>query len=105
MPLHNPRLELKELSGKQLLAGIRPESITGVRPAFQSTGHHHVFDAYVEVIEPTGPDTMVHFQLGGKPVTARVRPPEVKAAGEKMPFMVNMAKTLLFDPDTSQRLH
>jgi multiple sugar transport system ATP-binding protein len=104
IPLHKPKDSLKAFSGKQLLVGIRPESITGVRPAFQTTGHHHVFDAYIEVIEPTGPDTMVHFQLGGKPVTARVRPPEVKGAGEKMPFMVNMAKTILFDPETSQRL-
>jgi multiple sugar transport system ATP-binding protein len=105
IPLHNPNPQWKELAGKRILAGIRPESITGVRPSFQNSGHHHTFEAMVEVIEPTGPDTMVHFSMAGTAVTARVRPPEVKSAGGKMPFMVDMAKTLLFDPETSCRLN
>ena len=55
-----------------ILFGLRPEHITEARP----NGGRHVaeFDAFLEVTEPMGNETMVFFSVAGKEVCARVSP-------------------------------
>ena len=57
----------------------------------------------IEVIEPTGPDTLAIFELGGTEVIARLEPRTV-TAGHRARLDVNTSKVVLFDPDTEQRI-
>jgi multiple sugar transport system ATP-binding protein len=82
---------------KPVLIGIRPEGFSvgaaataGVRAA-------------IEVVEPTGPDTLAMFALGGTEVIARL-PPKAVASGQTTPLAVESSKVVLFDPKTEARI-
>ena len=59
-------------------------------------------DARVEVVEPTGAETMVVLHLGGREMIARVEPDAAKPVGSQMRFGVDMAKACVFDPTTER---
>ena len=59
--------------------------------------------APVEVVEPTGAETMAVIRLGGREVTARFDPDEAPEVGETVHVAIDMDKACLFDPET-QRL-
>ena len=63
-----------------------------------------IVERTIEVVEPTGADTMILFSLGGRPTIARVRPQDAVAPGDTMRFMIDMNNACLFDPETSWRL-
>src|SRR5262249_40136345 len=65
----------RKYAGKKVLLGIRPENFS---VAAMNGGAKLLVD--VDVVEPTGPDTLVVFQLGGAEVTARL-PPKQAIAG------------------------
>ena len=71
---------------------LRPEMIAGPGQQF--------FDAQVEVIEPTGADTLVVIFLGGEEFTVRLEPDVALAPGQKARFLVDLAKLVCFDPAT-----
>ena len=83
--------------GKTALLGIRPECIT-----LGGNGPMRVA-AQVEMIEPTGAETMAVLTFGGAEIVARMnagsRPP-VGAAAE---FSFDLRKSCLFDAATGQR--
>ena len=58
--------------------------------------------AEVEVVEPTGAETMIVIRLGGSEVIARVDPDEAQAPGSLMRFAIDMRKACLFDPASEQ---
>jgi multiple sugar transport system ATP-binding protein len=91
-----------EKGGPKVLLGIRPEHIarfTGtVRPGFAT------FEAPVEVVEPTGAETMVLLRLNGHEITARFEPDDTPAVGEIVKVCVDMNKACLFDPETERLL-
>ena len=60
-------------AGRAVKLGLRPETITA-RDGQQPSAHTFAFERPVEVIEPTGPDTMLITSLGGAELIARVRP-------------------------------
>jgi multiple sugar transport system ATP-binding protein len=82
--------------GKDILVGIRPEHLTLTSDA---TG----IPVTIDVVEPTGPDTLAVFALGGTEVIARLEPFAV-SAGEKVRLAVKPEKVVLFDPHTEQRV-
>src|SRR5919106_2315036 len=89
---------------RPVLLGLRPESLTDPGAAEARTPHHHRIECLVEVTEPTGPDTLAVIRLGGIEATARLKAdadvtPDVPAI-----FVVDMAKAVLFDPDTEARI-
>ena len=88
----------RKYAGKKVLLGIRPEnfSILGANGCAQL-----VVD--VDVVEPTGPDTLVVFQLGGAEVTARL-PPKQALAGRSASLGIDTSKIVLFDVDTETRI-
>ncbi len=89
---------LRRYAGKKVLAGIRPENFSiaanGVAPSLTVD-----FD----VVEPTGPDTLAVFQLGGVEVTARL-PPRQAHAGREAALAVDTSKIVLFDAETETRI-
>ena len=88
-------------SGKVVL-GIRPEHLSRhnpeIRKPWQAT-----LSAPVEVVEPTGAETMAVMRFGDIEVVGRFAPAEAPRMGEEMPLAVDMTHACLFDPQT-QRL-
>ncbi|NLR75847.1 ABC transporter ATP-binding protein [Leeia aquatica] len=81
--------------GKDVVLGIRPEQLTA-----NSEG----YDCKVDIIEPTGPDTLVFVELNHKEVVCRVHPRDAKLPGETIRLGVDLSKAVLFDPKTEQRI-
>lgn len=91
------------MEGREVHLGLRPETITH-EGAHTAESEVFVFERNVDVVEPTGPDTMLVFTLGGIEAIARVRPEERVPEGSPFRFAVNMSKAKLFDPETGNRL-
>jgi len=90
-------------SNQEVVLGLRPETITRMssqRPSANLFG----FQRIVDVVEPTGPDTMLVFTLGNIEAIARVHPEDRGSAGEIYDFEVDMDKAKLFDAKTGKRL-
>jgi multiple sugar transport system ATP-binding protein len=85
-----------------VVLGLRPERITDVRHAHNGQGQ--VIDVKVNVIEPTGPDTIVFFTLNGKRALSRVHPAASPFPGATLPLSFDVSKAVLFDPQTEQRV-
>ncbi|WP_342358841.1 sn-glycerol-3-phosphate ABC transporter ATP-binding protein UgpC [Terrarubrum flagellatum] len=91
-------------AGREIILGIRPEAITDRDSADRHAGHIELLDCHVEVVEPAGADTYVVTSLGGKEVIARMRANVDVRPGENAPFAFNLAKAVLFDPESGRRL-
>ncbi|WP_343563861.1 ABC transporter ATP-binding protein [Kiloniella sp. b19] len=106
LPLPEEHQALDEWVGREVVLGIRPETLThrsdaeiALNPCLQP------FECQVEVLEPTGADTLTYIEMGGEEVIARVNPYNASSPGETMSFMVDMGKASLFDPRTEQRIN
>jgi multiple sugar transport system ATP-binding protein len=98
-----PRNELAVWEGREVVLGIRPEHITHYqRHRADERPWMGSLEARVEVVEPTGAETMVVVHLGGREVIARVEPDAAQAVGSQMRFGVDMAKACVFDPETER---
>src|SRR5258708_829990 len=61
--------------GSEVVLGIRPECIAEAGRSFAGASSAPiVVDAPVEMIEPTGAETVVLLRLGGEPVLGRISP-------------------------------
>ncbi|MDR6817289.1 multiple sugar transport system ATP-binding protein [Neorhizobium sp. 2083] len=90
--------------GKDVILGLRPETITDaglVDPQARATAH---IEAEVTMIEPTGSDTFVTGRLDGATFTARTRSDAHVELGQKFPFSFNLDKAVVFDPQTTSRI-
>jgi len=89
--------------GREVILGIRPETISAAGDGVQDH-EGFVFERAVEVVEPTGPDTLIIFALGDGEAVARVRPEEERPAGTSFRFEVDMSKAKVFDPESGARI-
>ncbi|WP_420006357.1 ABC transporter ATP-binding protein [Arenibacterium sp. LLYu02] len=85
----------ERFGGRDVLVGIRPEHFS-----HDTAGGVPVS---VDVVEPTGPDTLVIFSAGGTEVVARLEPMDI-VVGAQTRFGVKAEKVVLFDPQTETRL-
>ncbi len=83
--------------GREVVAGIRPETLKAGQGA-------STLDGIVDVIEPTGPDTMVIASVGGQLITARLGPKDRPKPGEPLMLTVDTAAINLFDPVSGNRI-
>ncbi|AJD52265.1 multiple sugar transport system ATP-binding protein [Thalassospira sp. MBR-102] len=105
LPLKDAPESYQSYVGKDVVFGIRPEGLTHKRTGSDEPGSQYVnFDCKVEVIEPTGADTMTVVEIGGKEIVARVRPDRAPQPGEMMTFSADMSQISLFDPVTELRI-
>ncbi|AFM33824.1 MULTISPECIES: ABC transporter ATP-binding protein [Stutzerimonas stutzeri subgroup] len=88
------------LRDRQLILGIRPEQIglAGVGTADFSLA------VDIEVVEPTGPDTLVVFTLNQVKACCRLMPDQAPRVGETLNLQFDPRKALLFDAQTGERL-
>src|SRR4051812_3346865 len=81
--------------GEKLLFGLRPEHIIEQRP--HSEPDHHVFEVPLEVTEPMGMETLVHFLVAGTEVCGRVNPNAGAQAGKTMKLVADLSNMHLID--------
>jgi multiple sugar transport system ATP-binding protein len=58
----------------------------------------------VDVVEPTGPDTIVVSQLNGKRLLSRVHPSADPRPGQIATLLFDVSKAVLFDPESGTRI-
>ncbi|WP_203427331.1 TOBE domain-containing protein [Sinorhizobium sp. BG8] len=82
--------------------GVRPENIcigdTLDEPCL-------VIDARVDLVDPTGANTLVIFDVAGKEVTTRTAPTVKISAGKTLKFGFSQSSFHLFDTKSGARLH
>lgn len=86
---------LKSHDGKKVLLGIRPEHFALTTGAGLAV--------LIDVVEPTGPDTLAVFSMGGVDVIARLEPFSA-SAGDRPTLAVKEDKVVIFDAVTETRL-
>lgn len=100
-PLGTTRPELSPYIGREIVLGFRPEHLDLIDTSAQDGVS---FSAKVEVVEPTGPDTMVVFNSAGKEIVgtlpASFRAPE----GTTMDIALRMSEAVFFDTETTLRI-
>ena len=89
------------LEDRDVIIGIRAEQI--VLASHEPNGLP-TLRAEVQVVEPTGPDTLVFVNLNGSKVCCRLAPDDAPHVGESLNLQFDPAKVLLFDANTGERL-
>ena len=97
LPLPQPPNQVEPWLGKAALLGIRPECIT-----LGGNGPMRVA-AQVEMIEPTGAETMAVLTFAGGEIVARMNAGSRPAVGAAAEFSFDLCKSCLFDTATGQR--
>jgi multiple sugar transport system ATP-binding protein len=83
--------------GRDVIVGIRPEHFAIGTSSVSLT-------CDVQVVEPLGSDTLIHFAIGSETLTARM-PPETRIlAGETLKIAVDPTKIHLFDAQTERAI-
>jgi len=89
--------------GREVVLGIRPECIAeGSRGFSGASAAPIVVNAPVEMVEPTGAETIVLLRLGGESVLARITPDIRPTPGELAAFALDTRRICLFDPQTER---
>jgi multiple sugar transport system ATP-binding protein len=100
LPLPTTASAARDVLGRDVILGLRPERISDTN----GTVHDAVIDCTVDLIEPTGPDTMVFVNLNDTKVCCRVHPRANPRRGATMPLAFDMSQAVLFDPATERRI-
>lgn len=88
--------DVKAVEGQNVIVGIRPEHF---RPEPSAEVR---IKADVQIVEPLGGDTLVHFSLGDDMLTARM-PPEIRPEiGSEILLGIDVGKIHLFDIESER---
>ena len=91
--------------GRKVVLGIRPECIAEPTRHFGDAPDAAVtITAEVEMIEPTGAETIVVLRLGEDRALGRVSPDLRYRSGDTARFAIDTRKISLFDPVTGDRI-
>ncbi len=104
IPVGHNRHVLDNWVNRDVILGLRPEQISDGFPNQAGNDQIHSIESRVEVIEPTGPDTLVFVRINEKKVTCRVHPNAAKRPGETMKLMLDMSSAIFFDPNTGLQI-
>jgi multiple sugar transport system ATP-binding protein len=96
-----PRDDLDAATCKNVILGIRPEHLFRYDPdlSVRKPGIA-TLSAPVEVVEPTGAETMAMLRFGDLEVVGRFDPDGAPRMGETLTLGIDMAHAHLFDPQT-----
>ena len=97
------RINSVPLSKEVLASHHAKDVLIGIRPEHFAPTEDDGITVEIDVLEPTGPDTLAVFSMGGVEVIARLEP-FAATAGEKLRLSVKSDKVVIFDPVTEQRL-
>jgi multiple sugar transport system ATP-binding protein len=85
---------------REMTLGLRPEHLTEISDIEKPDVAR--LELLVDVIEPMGMETMVHFFVDGTPVCARIDPSVHAAPGELLPLAADMNRMHLIENDTGR---
>ncbi len=88
------RAALEPYSGREVIAGIRPEHLRHASP-----GDLRVT---VDLLQPTGSRTYGTFHLDNTPVVAEFNAHDIQQAGQQIDLQVDSARVLVIDPTTDK---
>jgi multiple sugar transport system ATP-binding protein len=89
-----------EYRDREVILGIRPECITESNR--RRDADTPLIDAVVEMMEPTGAETIVLLRLAGHEAVARIAPDDRPLIGAVSRFALDTQKICLFDPVTER---
>jgi multiple sugar transport system ATP-binding protein len=81
---------------KEVILGLRPEALTEPRGKRGAAP----FDARIDIVEPLGMETIIHFAIGGTTLCARVDPATQPKPGTVMPLTADMDQMHLINPES-----
>jgi multiple sugar transport system ATP-binding protein len=97
------RDRLARLIDKEILLGIRPENLEPLLPG--ETPDAATFPAHLDIVEPTGAETICYLQTGANTLICRSRHNiDTREAGHRMLFRIEASQLILFDLATNQRI-
>ncbi len=88
-----------EYIGKDVIIGIRPENVHD-EDNYIAAMADSMITVDVDLTESLGADTLLHLDVDGTHVVARVNPRTKAKAGEKIDVVFDTNKLHLFDPET-----
>jgi multiple sugar transport system ATP-binding protein len=94
--------KLRSYAGREVVLGVRPEQITDMSSAHGDVGQE--LGCLIDLVEPTGPDTLLTTRLNGAAVTCRTHPREAVLPGQTMQLSFNLSKAAMFDPANGERI-
>ena len=94
--------KLRSYVGRDVILGVRPEQITDMSSAHGDVGQE--LGCLIDLVEPTGPDTLLTTRLNGAAVTCRTHPREAVLPGQTMQLSFNLSKAAMFDPANGERI-
>ena len=104
IPIAHNKHVLDSWVNRDIILGLRPEQISDGFPNEAENDQIHSIESRVDIIEPTGPDTLVFVKINEKKVTCRVHPNAAKRPGETMKLMLDMSSAIFFDPNTELQI-
>ncbi|MEZ8230308.1 ABC transporter ATP-binding protein [Vibrio splendidus] len=101
---HHIRLpqSMRDQDGKELVIGLRPEHITDQQGDDVSASTK--LDLQLEVLEPTGPDTIAMVKVNDQEVACRLSPEFEVSVGQMAPLHFDLSKAVFFDAQTEARI-
>jgi multiple sugar transport system ATP-binding protein len=86
---------------KDVILGVRPEHIYRFTPELKSRKPAVAsIDAPVELVEPTGAETLAVLRFGDLEITGRFEPDSAPVMGETITLGIDMSRACLFNPTT-----
>ena len=102
LPLAAPSASLAAWKDRDVTLGIRPEALSLAGQG--KSGGEAEIESVVDVVEPTGADTLAYLTLGDRTIVARLKPRDVERAGVRLRLAVDMSRASLFDPKSGNRI-
>lgn len=93
---------MREQDGKEIVIGLRPEHITESENPDSSAST--MLNLQLEVLEPTGPDTIAMIKVNDQEVACRLSPEFEVKVGQVAPLHFDLSKAVFFDAQTEQRI-
>ncbi len=104
VPLPQAPARYADWLGSDVVFGVRPEHLAALHPGEPAAPGRAVLECRVDVVEPTGTDTMVFFPLGAVEMVARIDAQAAVRPGERLRLAIDAGRTCLFDPRNGQRI-
>jgi multiple sugar transport system ATP-binding protein len=97
------KLEGTDYIGKDVVMGIRPESMHD-EAAFLESMPDSIVNAKVEVVEMLGSETLLHMFIDDISCTARVNPRTKTRSGDTIKIAIDTNRVHLFDKETEKTI-
>ncbi|WP_413283414.1 ABC transporter ATP-binding protein [Vibrio sp. MA40-2] len=93
---------MRSQDGHKVVIGLRPEHITDTDS--EDTSASTRLNLQIEVLEPTGPDTIAMVKVNGQEVACRLSPEFDGKVGELASLNFDLSRAVYFDGQTEQRI-